>query len=375
MFLFDDEEIDLSLVNIKVVGVGGGGGNAINNMIAHNLKGADFTVANTDSQVLRLNSAQYKIQLGEALTRGRGAGANPQIGHDAALESSDEIRQALSGAEMVFVAASMGGGTGTGAAPVIANIAKEMGALTVGVVTKPFQFEGPMKYKIAEAGLAEMKKYCHSVIVIPNQRLLNIAARGTSLQDAFLIADDILRQAVAGITDLIVIPGRINVDFSDVRAIMSFPGRAVMGMGVATGENRAAQAAQSAISSPLLEDGSIEGARGVLINIFGGKDLGLHEVDEAASVITDKVDADAKVIWGTTFSNSESNEVRVTVIATGFQQDEAVDNTPDASSKRTTAGEERRGFLKKVPRVFSKESVLACENELDVPTFLRRQAD
>jgi cell division protein FtsZ len=258
-----------------------------------------------------------------------------------------------------------------------------MGALTVGVVTKPFQFEGTMKGKIAEAGLSEMKKNCHSVIVIPNQRLLNLAPRGTSLQDAFLIADDILRQAVAGITDLIVTPGRINVDFSDVRAIMSFPGRAVMGMGVATGENRAQQAAQSAISSQLLEDGSIEGARGVLMNISGGVDLGLHEVDEAASVITDKVDSDAKVIWGTTFGNSESKEIRVTVIATGFQQDEAMDNTPDGPVKRGVAGEERRNILKKVPRTFPKEAVLAsskeggvpCEAELEVPTFLRWQMD
>ncbi len=372
MFLFDEDENNISLVNIKVVGVGGGGGNAVNNMILYNLKGADFIAANTDNQVLYLNSAPYKIQLGETLTKGRGAGADPRVGRDAALESADEIRQALSGAEMVFVAASLGGGTGTGAAPIIADIAREIGALTVGVVTKPFQFEGLMKTRVAEEGLQEMKRGCHSVIVIPNQRLLDIVERGTSFHDAFVIADDILRQAVAGITDLIVTPGRINVDFSDVRTIMSYAGRAVMGMGTSKGANRAAEAAQGAISSPLLEESSIDGAKGALINISGGKELGLHEVDEAVTIITKKVDSDAKVIFGTTINETDSEQMKVTVIATGFQGEEMIDDI--GNGKKGFAGEiEKRGILRKVPRLVTKEAV--CEAELDVPTFLRWQAD
>ncbi len=375
MFLFEDEETGPSLVKIKVVGVGGGGGNAVNNMILHSLKGVDFIVANTDSQVLHLSHAPYKIQLGEKLTKGRGAGADPQMGRDAALESADEIREALNGSEMVFVAASLGGGTGTGAAPVIASIAKEMGILTVGVATKPFSFEGGLKIRLAEEGLREMKKACHSVIVIPNQRLLNIVEKGTSLKEAFLVADDILRQAVAGITDLIMFPGQINVDFSDVRAIMSYPGRAVMGVGVSKGANRAVEAAQYAISSPLLEDSSIEGARGILMNISGGRDIGLHEVAEAAAIITGKVDSDAKVIFGTAVGTTDSEEVKVTVIATGFQgefmSDEAGDGRP--ARKGLSTDMEKRGILKKVPRAMGAGTY--NEDEWDVPTFLRRQAD
>ena len=375
MFLFEDEETGPSLVKIKVVGVGGGGGNAVNNMILHSLKGVDFMVANTDSQVLHLSHAPYKIQLGEKLTKGRGAGADPQMGRDAALESADEIREALNGSEMVFVAASLGGGTGTGAAPVIASIAKEMGILTVGVATKPFSFEGGLKIRLAEEGLREMKKACHSVIVIPNQRLLNIVEKGTSLKEAFLVADDILRQAVAGITDLIMFPGQINVDFSDVRAIMSYPGRAVMGVGVSKGANRAVEAAQYAISSPLLEDSSIEGARGILMNISGGRDIGLHEVAEAAAIITGKVDSDAKVIFGTAVGTTDSEEVKVTVIATGFQgefmSDEAGDGRP--ARKGLSTDMEKRGILKKVPRAVGAGTY--NEDEWDVPTFLRRQAD
>ncbi len=375
MFLFEEDEIDMSLVKIKVVGVGGGGGNAINNMIVHDLKGIDFIAANTDNQVLGVSHAPRKVQLGEKLTKGRGAGANPQIGRDAALESVDQIREALSGAEMVFVAASLGGGTGTGAAPIIAGIAKELGALTVGVVTKPFQFEGQMKAKIAEEGLTEMKRGCHSVIVIPNQRLLNVVEKGTPLHAAFLVADDILRQAVAGITDLIITPGRINVDFADVRAIMSYPGRAVMGMGTSTRENRAVEAAQSAISSPLLEDSSIEGAKGILINISGGSDLELHEVAEATAVITGKIDPEAKVIFGTAIGTAASEEVKVTVIATGFQESEHLDEIGDGRSvkKGFSIDIEKRGVLRKVPRALGKEAF--CEDEWDVPTFLRRQAD
>ncbi len=374
MFLFDEDENDFSLVNIKVVGVGGGGGNAVNNMIAHSLKGADFVAANTDNQVLYLNQALSKIQLGETLTKGRGAGADPNVGRESALESVSAIQEVLAGTEMVFVAASLGGGTGTGAAPVIAGVAKDMGALTVGVVTRPFQFEGPQKARIAEEGLREMKKNCHSVIVIPNQRLLNIVERGTPLRDAFVVADDILRQAISGITDLIIQPGQINVDFADVRTIMSFAGRAVMGMGSGQGEHRAVEAAQNAISSPLLEDGSIEGARGILINICGGRDLGLHEVADAANIITEKVDPDAKVIFGTAISQGDSDAVKVTVIATGFQGDEKRDEIGDRSGRKGMGMDpEKRGILKKVPRVASMEAF--CESEWDVPTFLRRQAD
>ena len=375
MFLFEEETNDMSLVNIKVVGVGGGGGNAINNMIAHNLKGADFAAANTDNQVLFLNDAPVKIQLGETLTRGRGAGADPNVGRDAALESVNAIREALTGAEMVFVAASLGGGTGTGAAPVIASIAKEMGALTIGVVTRPFQFEAAQKAKVADEGLREMKKGCHSVIVIPNQRLLNIVERGTPLRTAFLVADDILRQAVSGITDLIVQPGQINVDFADVRAIMSYAGRAVMGMGTGKGEHRAVEAAQNAISSPLLEDGSIEGAKGILINICGGRDLSLHEVAEASAIITEKVDIDAKVIFGTAVSLTDEESVKVTVIATGFQGEEKSDVSGDerGARKGISFDADKRGLLKKVPRMAGREAF--CESEWDVPTFLRRQAD
>ncbi len=375
MFLFDEEETSLSLVKIKVVGVGGGGGNAVNNMILHSLKGVDFLVANTDSQVLHLSHAPYKIQLGEKLTRGRGAGADPQMGRDSALESADEIRESLAGAEMVFVAASLGGGTGTGAAPVIANIAKEMGILTVGVVTKPFSFEGGLKTRLAEEGLREMKKACHSVIVIPNQRLLNIVEKGTSLKEAFLVADDILRQAVAGITDLIMIPGQINVDFSDVRAIMSYPGRAVMGMGVSKGTNRAVEAAQCAISSPLLEDSSIEGAKGILMSISGGRDMGLHEVAEAAAIIAGKGDTDAKVIFGTAVGTTDSEEVKVTVIATGFQGESIGDEMGDGRpvKKGLSMDIEKRGVLRKVPRAVGTGTY--NEDTWDIPTFIRRQAD
>ncbi|MEK7748165.1 MAG: cell division protein FtsZ, partial [Nitrospirota bacterium] len=358
MFLFDEEDTRLSSVKIKVVGVGGGGGNAVNNMILHNLKGVDFLVANTDSQVLELSHAPHKIQLGEKLTKGRGAGADPQVGRDSALESADEIRELLSGAEMVFVAASLGGGTGTGAGPVIASIAKEMGALTVGVVTKPFTFESGMKAKLAESGLMEMKRACHSVIVIPNQRLLGIVEKGTSLKDALLVADDILRQAVAGITDLILRPGLINVDFSDVRAIMSYPGRAVMGMGISKGENRAVEAAQSAISSPLLEDSSIEGAQGVLINISGGRNIGLHEVQDAASIISEKVNSDAKVIFGAVVGTTDLDEISVTVVATGFQREAISDHSEDSPMvKKGILGDaDKRGILRKVPRVAGKEA-------------------
>jgi len=381
MFLFDEEEQESTSARIKVVGVGGGGCNAVNSMIHCGLQGVDFVAANTDIQALNMNPAPNKVQLGTKLTRGLGAGAKPQIGRESALEAVDQIREMLSGADMVFVTAGMGGGTGTGAAPIIANIAKEMGALTVGVVTKPFQFEGAKRSHQAEEGVNEMKRACHTVIIIPNQRLLNVVEKGTPLRASFLVVDDILRQAVQGISDLITTPGLVNVDFADVRTIMSHTGRAVMGMGVSKGENRAIEAAQKAISSPLLEDSSIEGARGVLINITGGLDLSLGEVDEASSIIQKTVDPDANIIFGSVISESLTDEIKVTVIATGFEEperrEEPVDSEDRPAKQRSNQkGMDRAGYLRKVVREGGKEVIrMEGDDEWDVPTFLRKQAD
>lgn len=379
MFLFDEEEHDSTSARIRVVGVGGGGCNAVNSMIHYGLEGVDFISANTDIQALTLSRAAHRIQLGAKLTRGLGAGAKPQVGRESALEASDQIREGLAGADMVFITAGMGGGTGTGAAPVIANIAREMGALTVGVVTKPFQFEGPKRNQQAEEGLLELKKACHTVIVIPNQRLLNVVEKGTPLRASFLVVDDILRQAVQGISDLITTPGLVNVDFADVRTIMSHMGRSVMGMGVSKGENRAVEAAQKAISSPLLEDSSIEGARGVLINITGGLDLSLHEVTEASSIIQEIVDPNANIIFGSVLCESITEEVKVTVIATGFEEEEIREEMGDAASrpvkKSGTKNIDKGGYLRKVIREGGKEIVRMEDDEWDVPTFLRKQAD
>lgn len=378
MFLFDEEEHDSTSAKIKVVGVGGGGCNAVNSMIHYGLEGVDFICANTDIQALHLSHASHKIQLGAKLTRGLGAGAKPQVGRESALETVDAIREALAGADMVFVTAGMGGGTGTGAAPVIAAIAREMGALTVGVVTKPFQFEGPKRSQQAEEGLCELKKACHTVIIIPNQRLLNVVEKGTPLRDSFLVVDDILRQAVQGISDLITTPGLVNVDFADVRTIMSHMGRSVMGMGVSKGENRAVEAAQKAISSPLLEDSSIEGARGVLINITGGLDLSLHEVTEASSIIQAIVDPDANIIFGSVISEDIRDEVKVTVIATGFEEDETRNEIGDGIGRPAKKGGSKafdKGYLRKVIREGGKDLVRMEDDEWDVPTFLRKQAD
>ncbi len=381
MFLFDEEEQESTSARIKVVGVGGGGCNAVNSMIHCGLQGVDFVAANTDIQALNMNPAPNKVQLGTKLTRGLGAGAKPQIGRESALEAVDQIREMLSGADMVFVTAGMGGGTGTGAAPIIANIAKEMGALTVGVVTKPFQFEGAKRSHQAEEGVNEMKRACHTVIIIPNQRLLNVVEKGTPLRASFLVVDDILRQAVQGISDLITTPGLVNVDFADVRTIMSHTGRAVMGMGVSKGENRAIEAAQKAISSPLLEDSSIEGARGVLINITGGLDISLGEVDEASSIIQKTVDPDANIIFGSVISESLTDEIKVTVIATGFEEperrEEPVDSEDRPAKQRSNQkGMDRAGYLRKVVREGGKEVIrMEGDDEWDVPTFLRKQAD
>ncbi|HVR44260.1 MAG TPA: cell division protein FtsZ [Thermoanaerobaculia bacterium] len=304
--------------NIKVIGVGGGGGNAVNRMIQAGIAGIEFMVANTDVQAMNSSLAPTRIQLGSKLTKGLGAGANPDIGRQSALEDTDRILEALSGADMIFIATGMGGGTGTGAAPIIASLAAEIGALTVAVVTKPFNFEGKKRRVQAEQGIRALRDTVDTLITIPNERLLNFVERGTSLNEAFQIADDILRQAVQGISDLITVPGEINLDFADVKTIMHGMGMALMGTGVSSGEHRAVEAAQRAISSPLLEEASIEGAKGVLINITGGPDLTLFEVNEAASIIQEAADDEANIIFGTVINPSMKDEVKVTVIATGF---------------------------------------------------------
>ncbi|MCA1732138.1 MAG: cell division protein FtsZ [Acidobacteria bacterium] len=303
---------------IKVIGVGGGGGNAVNRMIQAGIGGIEFMVANTDVQAMRNSLAPTKLQLGEKLTKGLGAGANPEIGRQSALEDTERILEALSGADMIFIATGMGGGTGTGAAPIIASLAAEIGALTVAVVTKPFNFEGKKRRVQAEQGIRALRDTVDTLITIPNERLLNFVERGTSLNEAFKIADDILRQAVQGISDLITVPGEINLDFADVKTIMHGMGMALMGTGVSTGEHRAVEAAQRAISSPLLEEASIEGAKGVLINITGGPDMTLFEVNEAASIIQEAADEEANIIFGTVIDPDMGDEVKVTVIATGF---------------------------------------------------------
>jgi cell division protein FtsZ len=307
---------------IKVIGAGGCGGNAVNHMIVSGLRNVDFIAVNTDSQALQNNVAPLRLQIGQMLTRGRGTGGNPEIGRKAALEDEDRLRDALSEAEMVFVTGGMGGGTGTGSAPVIARIAREHGALTVGVVTKPFQFEGRKRMGQADEGLRELKNAVDTLITIPNQRLLSIASRTTSLKEAFQKADDVLLQAVRGISELVTVHGLINLDFADVRSIMAEMGMAMMGAARAAGENRAIEAAQRAISSPLLEDVSIKGARGLLINVTGGPDMSLYEVNEAASLIQEEAHEDANIIFGAVIDETIAEEIHVTVIATGFGEHE-----------------------------------------------------
>jgi cell division protein FtsZ len=353
---------------IKVVGVGGGGGNAVNTMIAAGLPGVDFIAANTDAQALRANLATVKMQLGEKLTRGLGAGGKPVVGRDAAEEDIERIREYVTGADMVFITAGMGGGTGTGAAPVVARIAKEIGALTVGVVTKPFQFEGRQRMKQAEDGLRQLKDNVDTLIAIPNQRLLAVAGRNSSILETFKKADDVLLQAVRGIADLITVHGLINLDFADVRAIMCEMGLAMMGAALASGENRAVEAAQKAISSPLLEEVKIAGARGVLINITGGPDLTLHEVNEAATLIQEEADPDANIIFGAVIDESMGDEVRITVIATGFGEP-----APKFQTPRPTVTESPS------PRAADARPVRQMgrivDDELDVPTWQRRHQE
>ncbi|HEV7671657.1 MAG TPA: cell division protein FtsZ [Thermoanaerobaculia bacterium] len=316
--------LDIVPARIKVIGVGGGGGNAVNRMIDANLRGIEFVAANTDLQALAKCRARTKIQLGTLLTKGLGAGADPEVGRKSALEDTERILEVLDGADMVFLTAGLGGGTGTGAVPILASLASEIGALTVAIVTKPFGFEGRRRMQLAERGVEELRASVDTLITIPNERLLNFVERGTPLTEAFRIADDVLRQAVQGISDLITVPGEINVDFADVRTIMTGMGMALMGTGVARGESRAIEAAQRAVSSPLLEETSIQGAKGVLINISGGHDLTLHEVNEAARIIQEAVDPDANIITGMVIDPSLDDAMKVTVIATGFDRVEGL---------------------------------------------------
>ena len=308
--------------NIKVVGVGGGGGNAVNRMIASSLQGVEFWVVNTDLQALNISLADHRLQIGEKLTKGLGGGAQPTVGAEAAKESNNDIEAALEGADMVFITAGMGGGTGTGAAPVIAKIAKEQGALTVAVVTKPFRFEGPIRAKQANDGLEELRSQVDALIVIPNDKLLQVVERVTSLVDSFKIADDVLKQGVQGIADLITIPGLVNLDFADVKTIMANSGSAMMGIGKSSGDNRAVEAAEKAISSPLLEE-TINGATGVLLNVSGGESLTLHEVNDVADIIYSAVDPEANILFGSVIDESLKDEIMVTVIATGFNAEDS----------------------------------------------------
>jgi cell division protein FtsZ len=338
---------------LKVVGVGGVGSNAVNRMIDAGLRGVDFVAINTDAQALSLSNALTKLQIGESITRGLGAGANPEVGQKAAEESRERIQEALNGAHMVFITAGMGGGTGTGAAPVVAEVARELGALTVGVVTRPFSFEGRRRMHVAEEGIGLMREKVDTLITIPNDRLLKVVEKKTSIVHAFRVADDVLRQGVQGISDLITVPGLINLDFADVRTIMMDTGTALMGIGVSNGDNRAVEAARQAISSPLLET-SIEGARGVLLNITGGSDLGLFEVNEAAEIIAQAADPEANIIFGAVIDDQLEDTVRVTVIATGFEP----------RAKRPAAP---------LPKAVDLDLKNYSGEELEIPTFLRRR--
>ena len=417
MTIEEFDQMDQLDAHIKVIGVGGGGGNAVNNMIQSQLEGVEFIVANTDAQALARSLAPTRIQIGEGVTRGLGAGAKPEVGMRAAEESHERITECLSGADMVFITAGMGGGTGTGAAPVIAKMAKEMGILTVAVVTKPFNFEGKRRYRFAEEGLAELRKYVDTVITIPNQKLLAVVGKNTTILDAFRKADDVLHQAVRGITDLITVPGLINVDFADVRTVMDEMGQAMMGAAEASGDTRALDAATHAISSPLLDDVSIHGARGVLINITGGYNLALQEVDEAATVVRDMAHDDAIIVFGAVLDEAMEDTVRVTVVATGIGMAEKVNfpnkkepaNSPFAQAPKQprrfsnappAAAEPRPPKLKAAPpppvpaqeepkerpargsrRPVNLEDYnqgleqINTEDSFDVPTFLRRQMD
>ena len=384
MFEYAERE---SAAKIKVIGIGGGGGNAINNMIRSNLAGVDFIAANTDVQALETSLAPMKMQLGRGITKGLGAGANPEIGRSAALEDVDKLKDMLQGSDMVFITAGLGGGTGTGAAPVVAQIAKELQALTVAVVTKPFNFEGRQRKKQAERGIQELKKVVDTIITIPNDRLIGLATKKAKFVEMLKRADDVLLYAVKGISDLIMIPGLINLDFADVRTIMSEMGMALMGTGIARGDNRASEAAQQAISSPLLEDVSISGARGVLMNITSGPELTIEEVQEASSLIQQQAHEDANIIWGTVLDDGVGEELRVTVIATGIGEVDARAK-PDLGiiqGSRRNDDLDVPTFLRQNRKIqegtterqrpMSLKDLPIDEDELEIPTFLRRQAD
>ena len=396
--MFSFEEDVVSPVRIKVIGVGGAGCNALNTMIMSGLARVDFIAANTDLQALDRSRASYKVQLGPERTRGLGAGAKPEVGKDSALESKDQIRECLEGADMVFVTAGMGGGTGTGAAPIVASIARELGILTVGVVTKPFSYEGHRRMVHADEGIRDLRRHVDTLLVIPNQRLLGIVDKATPLLEAFKVADDVLRQAIQGIADVITTTGHVNVDFADVRTVMSHTGRAVMGMGVARGTNRAIEAAQKAICSPLLEEGSVEGARGVLLNITGGPNMSLHEIEEAATIVQQTADPDANIIVGQVINPDMGDDLVVTVIATGFEWEGQPAQVPLAAARAPRTGQQamagqtmgersyaerpfkdldRPAFLRRMGdgREQMERAAAVTDDEWDVPTFLRKQAD
>ena len=368
MMDYNNEDNNITMMDgtatIKVIGVGGAGNNAVNRMIEAGIKGVDFIAVNTDRQALQTSKASTKIQIGEKITRGLGAGANPDVGAQSAEESKSELSEVLRGADMVFVTAGMGGGTGTGAAPVVAQAAKEMGILTIGVVTKPFTFEGKKRLSQAERGIESLKGKVDTLVVIPNDKLLQIIDRKTSIIEAFKMADDVLRQGVQGISDLISIPGLVNLDFADVKTIMLNTGMAHMGIGRASGENRAEDAAKEAIQSPLLET-SIEGARGVIINITGGDDLGLHEVNTAAELVQRSVDPEANIIFGTVTDPTMQDEIQITVIATGFEKNES---TVNAGVDKLVS----KTWEKKINSIPSSSDTNSSQNDLDIPSFLRK---
>lgn len=378
---------------IKVIGVGGGGGNAVQHMVESQIDGVDFICANTDAQALRNVGARSVIQLGNGLTKGLGAGANPNVGREAAMEDRERIIESLSGADMVFITAGMGGGTGTGAAPVVAEVAKELGILTVAVVTKPFPFEGKKRMSIAAQGLEQLSENVDSLITVPNEKLLEVLGKGTSLLDAFKEANDVLQGAVQGIADLITRPGMINVDFADVRTVMSEMGQAMMGSGSATGESRAREAAEKAIGSPLLDDVDLQGAKGLLVNVTAGFDLSLGEFSEVGEVIEDFASENATVVIGTVIDPELSDELRVTVVATGLGQEavvQAADNKPTKVVDNTATTRPETGIDSRVaerssgvsrqsasptPAVKTSSNAAEDMDYLDIPAFLRRQAD
>lgn len=388
---FDDRQGDVFTIVedkaeaavIRVIGVGGGGGNAVEHMVKSQVEGVDFICANTDAQALNSLGARTNIQLGSSITRGLGAGANPEVGRLAAVEDRDRISEALKGTDMLFITAGMGGGTGTGAAPIVAEVAKEMGVLTVAVVTKPFSFEGMRRQKVAEAGLQELAQHVDSLITIPNEKLLSVLGNSVSLLDAFSEANDVLLNAVQGVADLIIRPGLINVDFADVKTVMSEMGMAMMGSGCATGDNRATKAAELAVSSPLLEDIDLSGARGILVSVTAGLDLALNEFDEIGKTVHKYAADDALVVVGTVVDPDMSDEIKVTVVATGLNKPAAlnkptvaVDNT-QSSNKTQTQTVERQIPVRKVasPSKPSRDNTAKDLDYLDIPAFLRKQAD